>query len=306
MKIEAVALPAGRSRVTDFLALTKPRLNSLVLVTTGVGYYLGEVGQLDVGQLLHTVLGSGLVAGGAAAFNQVAERDLDEAMERTRRRPIPTGRIQPGEARAFAAVLALLGAVELALTTNWLAMAVALATLVSYVAIYTPLKRRTPWATLVGAVPGALPPVIGWTAARGSLDTEAWVLFGIVFLWQLPHFHALSWLHREDFRRARVPLLAVLDLDGRRTSVHALVYTLALLPVSLAPWFVGLSGTAYLSAAVVLGAAFLVLAIRFRRSAIGPARAQAVPGLAALLAAAVGSLGCRPCLLTPTPSPSVA
>ena len=263
MKIEAVALPAGRSRVTDFLALTKPRLNSLVLVTTGVGYYLGEVGQLDVGQLLHTVLGSGLVAGGAAAFNQVAERDLDEAMERTRRRPIPTGRIQPGEARAFAAVLALLGAVELALTTNWLAMAVALATLVSYVAIYTPLKRRTPWATLVGAVPGALPPVIGWTAARGSLDTEAWVLFGIVFLWQLPHFHALSWLHREDFRRARVPLLAVLDLDGRRTSVHALVYTLALLPVSLAPWFVGLSGTAYLSAAVVLGAAFLVLAIRF-------------------------------------------
>ena len=263
MKIEAVALPASRSRVTDFLALTKPRLNSIVLVTTGVGYYLGVVGQPDFVQLVHTVFGTGLVAGGAAAFNQVAERDLDEVMERTRRRPIPTGRIQPGEARAFAAVLALLGAVELALTTNWLAMAVALATLVSYVAIYTPLKRRTPRATLVGAVAGALPPVIGWTAARGSLDTEAWVLFGIVFLWQLPHFHALSWLHREDFRRARVPLLAVLDPDGRRTSAHALVYTLALLPVSLAPWFVGLGGSAYLVAAGVLGAGFLVLAVRF-------------------------------------------
>ena len=263
MKSEAVALPVGRSRVADFLALTKPRLNSLVVVTAGVGYYLGQVGQLDLVRLLYTVLGSALVAGGAAAFNQIAERDIDEVMERTRRRPMPTGRVQPGEARMFAALLALLGTIALTLTTNWLAVTVALATLVSYVAIYTPLKRRSPWATLVGAVPGALPPVIGWTAARGSLGAEAWVLFGIVFFWQLPHFHALAWLYKEDFRRAQVPLLAVLDTDGRRTSTHALVYTLALLPVSLAPWFVGLGGAAYLSAAVVLGAAFLVLAVGF-------------------------------------------
>ena len=263
MRTVAVALPASQSRAADFLTLTKPRLNSLVVITTGIGFYLGAVGQVDLSSLVNTMLGAGLVAGGAAAFNQVAERDLDESMERTRRRPLPGGRVQPNEAWWFALTLALIGTMELAYATNWLAAVVALATLVSYVSIYTPLKRRTPWATLVGAVPGALPPVIGWAAARGSLGLEAWVLFGIVFLWQLPHFHALAWMYREDFRRARVPLLAVLDPDGRRTSTHALVYTLALFPISLAPSFVNLSGLGYLVGASVLGIGFLILAIRF-------------------------------------------
>ena len=205
MKTGTVALPVSSARVADFLALTKPRLNSLVVVTTGVGFYLASEGPVDMVEMLHTVLGAALVAGGAAAFNQVAERDLDEEMERTRRRPLPGGRIRPPEARMFATVLAMTGATELALATNWLATVVALVTLVSYVGIYTPLKRRTPWATPIGAIPGALPPMIGWAAARGELGAEAWVLFGIVFFWQLPHFHALSWMYRRDFQTREHP-----------------------------------------------------------------------------------------------------
>ncbi|MEE8129692.1 MAG: heme o synthase [Vicinamibacterales bacterium] len=263
MKTGALALPASPTRVADFLALTKPRLNSLVVVTAGVGFYLGSTGALDLVTLLHAVLGSALVAGGAAAFNQVSERDIDETMERTRRRPIPAGRIQPSEARMFATVLAVVGTAELALATNWLATVVALVALVSYVAIYTPLKRWTPWATLVGAVPGALPPMIGWAAARGELNAGAWVLFCIVFLWQLPHFHALAWMYREDFRRANIPLVAVLDRDGSRTSTHALVYTIALLPISLTPAAVALSGGLYVIGASAAGIAFLFLAVRF-------------------------------------------
>ena len=263
MKGEAVVLQATRSRAADFLALTKPRLNSLVVVTTGVGYYLGTTGGLDLPAGLHAVVGAALVAGGAAVLNQIAERDLDEAMRRTRGRPMPAGRVQPGEARVFAVILAVAGLVQLAVGANGLAAVVAATTLVSYAAIYTPLKRRTPWATLVGAVPGALPPVIGWTAARGALTIEAGVLFGIVFFWQLPHFHALAWLYREDFRRAHVPLLAVLDHDGRRTGFHAVAYTLLLLPMSLAPTFVGLTGPAYLGGAAALGVLFLAVAVRF-------------------------------------------
>ena len=259
----ATALPAVRHRFADFLALTKPRLNSLVVITAGVGYYLGAADRLDLMVGLHVLVGSGLVAGGAAALNQVAERDLDGTMQRTRHRPLAAGRIRPIEGCVFATVLAALGLAELAAGANAAAAIIALATLVSYVAIYTPLKRRTSWATVVGAVPGALPPVIGWAAARGGLTREAWAVFGIVFLWQLPHFHALSWLHRDDFRRAGIPLVAVQDADGRRASTHALLFTAALVPTSLAPFFVGLAGPTYLILACVLGVAFLLLAARF-------------------------------------------
>ena len=263
MKTDTLALPTTRSRAEDFLALTKPRLNSLVLATTGVGYYLGSTAGLDLLAALHTVMGTGLVAGGAAAFNQLAERDLDEVMDRTRWRPIPAGRVQASEAGAFAVILTIAGLTQLALGTNRLAATIALVTLVSYAAIYTPLKRRTHWATVVGAFPGALPPVIGWVAARGTLTAEAWALFGIVFVWQLPHFYALAWLYREDFRRAQVPLIAVLDNDGRSTARHILGYTVLLLPVSLTPAFVGLTGLSYLIGASALGVAFFILAARF-------------------------------------------
>ena len=263
MKSGAAAIPSSKSRAADFLALTKPRLNTLVVVTAGVGYGLGFSGRFDVVTLLHTVLGSFLVAGGAATLNQVAERDIDEAMQRTRTRPIPSGRVQPWEARVFAALITGLGLTELAVGTNILAAGVALATLVSYVAVYTPLKRLSPLSTLVGAIPGALPPVIGWAAARGTLGVEAWVLFGIVFFWQLPHFHALSWMHRDDFRRANLPIMAVIDESGRRNAKQALAFTVALLPVSLAPSIVGLTERFYAGAAFGFGSAFVILAWRF-------------------------------------------
>jgi protoheme IX farnesyltransferase len=263
MKTAAVIMPVSRRRIADFVTLTKPRLNSLVVVTAGLGYYLGAGGQIEASTLFHTIVGAALVAGGAAAFNQVAERDLDELMVRTRQRPLPVGRLLPTEARLFAFVLSAIGIFQLAYVTSWIAAFVAFITLVSYVAIYTPLKRRTPWATLVGAVPGALPPVIGWAAATGSVTIEAWVLFGIVFLWQLPHFHALAWLYRDDFRGAGLPLLAVLDPSGRRTSTHALIYTIALLPMSLVAALVGLGGTMYVAGASLLGIIFIAVAAGF-------------------------------------------
>ena len=263
MKGEAIAIAPDQRRVTDFLALTKPRLNSLVVVTAGVGYVLGAPAPLDLVTTLHVMLGSGLVAGAAAALNQIAERDLDEAMHRTRGRPLPRGRVTPREGLAFAVALGVVGLVELATGANVNAAAVALATLAIYIGIYTPLKRRTPWATVVGAVPGALPVVIGVAAARGGLTIESGVLFGIVFLWQLPHFHALSWLHRDDFRRAGLPLVATLDTDGRRTARHAVAFAAALLPMSLAPSFIGMAGWRHLALASFLGAAFVGLAIGF-------------------------------------------
>ena len=274
MKTEAAAFPASAFRAADFLALTKPRLNSLVVVTAGIGYYLGAAGETALAALAHTVVGAGLVAGAAAAFNQIAERDLDASMERTRDRPLPAGRVSPAEAAVFAAALTAAGLLQLAYAASRVAAAAALATLVVYVAIYTPLKRRTPWAAVVGAVPGALPPVIGWAAARGAVTAEAWTLFGVVFLWQLPHFHALSWLYKDDFARAGLPLLAVLDADGRRTAAHVLTCALLLLPMSLAPAAAGLGGPAYVAGAAVLGAAFAAFAVRFalRRSS-GRARA---------------------------------
>ena len=262
MKSEAATMPATSNRVADFLALTKPRLNSLVVVTAGVGYYLGAAAP-DFAVALHVLVGSALVAGGAAAFNQIAERDIDEVMLRTRLRPMAAGRLTPTEGRLFAATLSVAGLIELALRVNALTALVALATLVSYAGIYTPLKRRTAWATLVGAVPGALPPVIGWTAARGALTVEAWILFGIVFLWQLPHFHALSWLYREDFGRAGLPLVATRDPAGRRTALHALLFAAALVPLSLAPTVIGMAGPRHAVAAGLLGTIFVALAIRF-------------------------------------------
>ena len=250
-------------RALHFLALTKPRLNTLVVASAGVGYWLGAAGPVDLMVTLHLLMGTALVAGSAAALNQVAERDIDRRMARTRMRPLPANRVTPFEARLFGALLGVAGLLELAVWVHTLAATVALATLLSYVWVYTPLKRRTGWATVIGAVPGALPPVIGWTAARGALGVEALVLFGIVFFWQMPHFHALSWLHRDDYVRSGLPLLAAGDPDGRRMARHALGYAAALVPVSLAPAVVGLAGMAYLALATLLGSLFVLLAILF-------------------------------------------
>ena len=273
MKTGTVALPAARSRLADFVALTKPRLNSLVVVTTGVGY-LGRPGaEFDPVVFVNTTVGAALVAGSAAALNQIAERDLDERMRRTCDRPIPAGRLQPADAAWAAVLLAIVGLAQLALGASLAAAVVALATLVSYVGVYTPLKRRTHWAVLVGAVPGGLPVVIGWAAA-GPLSAGAWSLFAIVFVWQLPHFLALTWLYRDDFANACLPLLSVNDPSGLRTARHLVAYTVLLVPVSLMPTWIGLTGPAYATGAAMLGTVLLVLGMRFAASrSINRARA---------------------------------
>ena len=251
-----------RSRGVLWLALAKPRLNALAVATVGIGYFLGA-GSTDVEVLLCVLIGSGLVAAGGAAFNQVAERDLDALMARTRLRPLPMGGISPGAGRLFATVLSIAGLIVLALGANPLSSVVALATLVSYAWIYTPLKRRTSLAVLVGAVPGALPPVIGWAAATGALTVEAWLLFGIVFAWQLPHFHSLAWLYRDDYARAGFKVLAVDDPTGRRSATHSLVWALLLLVLCLLGAAVGLAPPAFAIAAAGFSAAFSLLAARF-------------------------------------------
>ena len=268
------AARAPRSHASLWLALAKPRLNALAVATVGIGYYLGA-GTLDLGVLLSVLAGSGLVAAGGAAFNQVAERDLDAMMTRTRSRPLPLGSISPAAGQLFATVLSIVGLIVLALGANLLAAVVALATLVSYAWIYTPLKRRTPWAVLVGAVPGALPPVIGWTAAAGALTVEAWLLFGIVFAWQLPHFHSLAWLHRDDYARAGFKVLAVVDPDGRRTALESLFWAAALAGLSLLAAPVGLTSWVFAVAAAAFGAVFALLASRFALDR-NPARARSL------------------------------
>jgi protoheme IX farnesyltransferase len=249
-------------RAADYVALAKPRLNLLVVATTAAGYYLGAA-EVALSTLFHTVVGTALVAGGASAFNQVLERDTDTLMRRTRLRPLPDGRLSAPAASLFAATLSLLGLAELAAGSGTLAAAVALVTLASYVLVYTPLKRRSSLATLVGGVPGALPPMIGWAAARGELSAEAWVLFAIVFLWQMPHFLAIAWLCQEDYAKARLMMLPVLEPDGRSTAQQAVLYSAVLVPVSILPVVLNLSGGVYAAGAVLLGAGFLALSLRF-------------------------------------------
>lgn len=249
----------------DFVALTKPRLNLLVLITTLGGLYLAAPDGVDGVLLLHTLLGTTLVAGGAAALNQAWERHTDKLMKRTANRPLPGGRVSMADGVVFGIALSIAGLIELWFGANPLAAGVAAATLGSYVLIYTPMKTRSSLATLVGAVPGALPSMIGWAAATGDLSLPAWILFGIVFFWQMPHFLAIAWLHREDYARAGIPLLPVLEPDGRRTGRQALIYCAALWPVSLLPALVGLAGLPYSIVATVLGFVFIGLTLLFAR-----------------------------------------
>jgi protoheme IX farnesyltransferase len=252
-------------RTSDFFALTKPRLNLLVLITTLGGLYLASPYGVSVVLLVHTVLGTAFVAGGSAALNQVWERRTDGLMRRTRRRPLPAGRVNVFEGAWFGIALSIIGIADLALKVNGLSALVAGATLASYVLVYTPLKTRTSLATLVGAIPGALPPVIGWVAVTDSISLPALVLFAIVFFWQMPHFLALAWLFREDYARAEILMLPVLEPDGRRTGQQALLYAAALWPVSVMPVLVGLAGRPYLVVATVLGLLFIWLSWRFAR-----------------------------------------
>ena len=252
-----------RSRATDYVALAKPRLNLLVVMSAVAGYAMAHGDTTDFAGLGWMVVGTGLVSGGASAINQVIERETDGLMRRTRQRPLPDGRLTAVEALAFAGILSVSGLFVLAVGVNLLSAVVALATLASYAVVYTPLKKRTSFATVIGAIPGALPPVIGWAAAADALSQGAWVLFGIVFLWQLPHFLAIAWIYREDYARAGLPMLPVIEPDGRSTARQAVVYTAALLPLALAPTLVGMSGTAYFTGALILTLMFLGISVRF-------------------------------------------
>ncbi len=263
MKSSVSAVSAVPSRSNDLVALAKPRLNLLVVVSAVAGYVMASGDTHDVWRLLSMTAGTALVAGGASAFNQIMERGPDALMQRTRLRPMPDGRLSTREAWMFGAALTLAGLGILAVGANLLSALVAFVTMASYAAVYTPLKRYSSFATVVGAIPGALPPVIGWAAALDELSQGAWVLFGILFLWQLPHFLAIAWIYREDYARAGFPMLPVIDADGRSTGRQAVVYALALLPLSLAPTLVGMAGPIYFGGALVLSLAFVALSIRF-------------------------------------------
>ena len=258
-----VTAARSSTRVADYVALAKPRLNLLVVATSAAGYYLGSPSHVDAAAMASAVAGTALVAGGAAVLNQVYERDTDAMMRRTRLRPLPDGRVTPSDATTFGLALSVAGLAILAIRTNLVAALLAAATLVIYLIVYTPMKRRTPLATLVGAVPGALPPLIGWTASRGTISIGGLALFAIVFLWQIPHFMAIAWMYRDDYRKAGFPMLPVVEPDGRRTGRHAALFALALVPMTLVPTIVGIAGSLYGGLAVVLGAALVWLALRF-------------------------------------------
>ncbi|HLP76258.1 MAG TPA: heme o synthase [Candidatus Paceibacterota bacterium] len=245
--------------------LTKARLTFLVLLTTLVGFYLGFRGPVDYVLMFHAVFGTGLVAGGAAALNQLLEREHDAKMRRTKDRPLPSGRLQPTTVMVFGGVCACAGLLYLALAVNLTTSVIGAVSLLSYLFIYTPLKRVTWLNTAIGAIPGALPPLMGWTAARGELSGEGWVLFAILAFWQLPHFLAIAWIYRDEYAKAGFVMLPVIDPDGQRTARQAVSHTLGLLPISLCPFLFGLTGPVYLAGAIVFGLAFLWFAVQFAR-----------------------------------------
>lgn len=249
--------------IADYLALTKPRITWLILMSTGIGFFFGVTGGgWTWWLLLHCLLGTGLLASGTAALNQWYEYDEDSKMRRTQARPIPSGRIHPRNAFLFGNSLIVAGFVDLWLGANSLTAWLGLFTVASYLLAYTPLKRRSPHSTTVGAIPGAMPPLIGFAAAANTLTPEAWVLFAIHFLWQFPHFYAIAWMYREDYERAGIRMLPVVEPSGESTARRIFWTSLALIPLSLAPKFLGMAGSVYFAGALVAGIGFTVFAWR--------------------------------------------
>jgi protoheme IX farnesyltransferase len=256
---------AEKSWLAVYADLFKARLTFLVLLTTLVGFYLGTRGPVDCLLMIHTVLGTALMASGASALNQLWERKYDACMRRTQDRPLPSGRLQPQSVLLIGTACSVLGLCYLASAVNVLTSAIGACSLLIYLFIYTPLKRVTWLNTAVGAIPGGLPPLMGWTAARGQLSTDGWALFGILALWQLPHFMAIAWMYRDEYARAGFKMLPVLDPDGHRTGSQAVTHTMALVPISLCPSLVQLTGPIYFVGALLLGLVFLWSAVQFSR-----------------------------------------
>jgi protoheme IX farnesyltransferase len=262
--IDTAALTSASAlrRVADFVELAKPRVVLMVLITAFVGFYLGSADVPNYLRLLQMLFGTALTAGGTLALNQYLERDTDALMNRTRHRPLPDGRVQPREALWFGVTIALIGLIYLALAVNPLSALVTAFITLSYLVLYTPMKPRSSLCMLVGAVPGALPPVIGWVAARGSMDNAAWVLFAIMFLWQVPHTLAIARLYCEDYAKAGIQFLPVIEPDGESTNRQIVSHSAALLAVSLLPTLLGSAGPVYFVVAFVLGLVFLSYGIR--------------------------------------------
>ena len=250
-------LVGWRSKVADYWTLTKPEVNSLVVASTLAGFYLAWRGPMNYALMIHTLVGTLLVASGTATLNQWVEREFDARMRRTANRPLPAGRLSYSEALWFGIGLSVAGGLELALAVNILASFLALLTLASYLLLYTPLKRKTSYCTLVGAFPGAMPPLIGWAAARGNLNLEAWILYALLFFWQFPHFLSIAWMYREDYERAGLLMLPPNDPQGRLAARQILATSIALLPVSLLPTLLGQLGMTYFFGALALGLAIL-------------------------------------------------
>jgi protoheme IX farnesyltransferase len=265
---------AEKSWLAIFCELIKARLTCLVLLTTLVGFYLGNRGAVDYALMVHALLATTLVACGASALNQWWEREHDAKMRRTEDRPLPSGRLQPETALLFGGTCSVAGLIYLALGVNLLTSLLGALTLLTYVLIYTPLKRITWLNTAIGAIPGALPPLMGWTAARGEITMEGWSLFAILFFWQIPHFLAIAWIYRDEYAKAGFVMLPGVDSEGSRTGSQAISHTLALLMASLCPVAFRVSGTVYFVGALVLGIAFLVFAIRFSRGLTLPRARQ--------------------------------
>ncbi len=252
-----------RGRVLDFAELFKARLTLLVLLTTAAGFYLGAESPINYAALFHVVFGTAAAAAGAAALNQWWERKLDALMRRTRTRPVPAGRMRPVEALTLGAVLSIFGVGYLAVACNALSAALAALTIVIYIFGYTPLKRASTANTLVGAIPGAIPPIIGWAAARGSIEAGAWSLFAILLLWQLPHFFAIAWMYREDYARAGFRMISSDDRSGERSASQSVFFCILLLVIAGLPAFLGIATFVYLAIELVLGALFIAVAMRF-------------------------------------------
>ena len=255
----------------DYIELTKPRITWLILMSTGIGYFFGLPGasnwleflkHIPFLPLLHTIVGTGLIASGTAALNQWYERDADRHMRRTAGRPLPSGRLLAPRALAFGSALSVVGFLELWLGVNPLAAGIGLFTLASYLFVYTPMKQRTWWSTTVGAIPGAMPPMIGYAAAAGAITRESWVLFAILFLWQFPHFYSIAWMYKDDYARAGIQMLPVVEPDCRSTARQIVIFGILLIPVSLIPGLLGMSGRVYLVGALLLGLWFLYSGVR--------------------------------------------
>lgn len=247
----------------DFLILTKARLTAMVLITTAAGFYLGSVGPVDFASFGWTLLGTGAVAAAAAVLNQVLERDTDRLMERTADRPLVTGRVHPDVALGLGFVLTMLGVVVLLSFVNEACAFLAAGTLALYVFVYTPLKRISTLNTAVGAVPGALPPVVGWTAAAGHLDPAGCWLFAVLYFWQMPHFLAIAWMYRDDYARAGMRMLPGEDPEGRQTGIQSVLHAVALIPISLIPHFFGQTTLPAFISGLVLGSGYTAMAVRF-------------------------------------------